>query len=802
MTLCRKPIALLGFFLVLSALFFVSPTHAGDVPELKKLVHGLQWSPGRNSPDLKPPLVKKTAVPSIRAKGVKTFGVAYEITMEEKAPRYPLLISFPLPAGAMAEVDRIVFVKLSGGKEELLFPSTVDKESMRATLLVRSFSTIVVGTMESRYQQIVIEGVVMMTEEAEEEPAGIFFDMTSRETSSGESANFVYETNGLEKFYFKQLFPSTLFGSYVFHRIVGFSHNFLFAGDPRVTPPVIIDGSKSTVGVSLNVIPVTTRMEGRVVDRDGNPLEGVRIELSGPYNITYRTRSREGGRYFKDYIGMTDPRISMTESMACTLTNPEDKDCPPVKLTLKLTAGKTYREDLVYHPQGEIRGYIRDKWRNELEGATIEVRTSRGETITREVSSPYLIEYVPVGEATVTVTCAAGVHKQTKTVDVACKIPGISEDFTNFELDCAGTIRGLVRDRFGNELKQVSIKVRPSQNETITRRVDSPFEISDIPVGEATITATCAAGVHQQTQTVDISCDAPGSKGGDIEYELDCCGEIRGHVRDKDGADLKGATIQVKPAGGKTITREVSGTYHITNIPVGEAVVTATCPDGQGRESIKVRINCKAPDSAVPDTDFTLDCESGMTFRIRNTGNLESKGYLYNITGSTNAEFTLYLPKGESEAEVEATYPVQYVLEANAVGPARIVSISPSSFTLDTRIRWRVEKHEKNNGVTEYLFSGEAVHHDTQDIVVVYDSGSGLDPITNLDFTGVSAPADQMLDPMSFVVRQGADGHEFPFARRRDRSDSMPQGVIGTQGNTRNRYRNEIRIDLAGESRD
>jgi len=264
MTLYRKPIALFCFFLVLSVLFFVSPTNAGDVPELKKLVHGLQWSPGRNSPDLKPPLVQKTAVPPIHAKGVKTFGVAYEITMEAQAPRYPLLISFPLPAAAMADADRVVFIKLSGGKEELLFPSAIDKENARATLLLRSFSTIVVGTMESRYQQIVIEGVVMMTEEAEEEPAGIYFDMTSRETSSGESANFVYETDGLEQFYFKQLFPSTLFGSYVFHRIIGFSYNFIFAGDPLVTSPVIIDGSKSTIGVSLNVIPVTTRMEGRV----------------------------------------------------------------------------------------------------------------------------------------------------------------------------------------------------------------------------------------------------------------------------------------------------------------------------------------------------------------------------------------------------------------------------------------------------------------------------------------------------------------------------------------------------------
>jgi hypothetical protein len=70
------------------------------------------------------------------------------------------------------------------------------------------------------------------------------------------------------------------------------------------------------------------------------------------------------------------------------------------------------------------------------------------------------------------------------------------------------------------------------------------------------------------------------------------------------------------------------------------------------------------------------------------------------------------------------------------------------------------------------------------------------------DFGGVPAPADQLLDPMGFVVRQGADVDEFPFAKTRERSDTMPLGVIGTQGSTRNRYRNEIRIELGGGGRD
>ena len=779
-------------------------------PELEylPLAHGLQWSKGHNPPTIKPPLVKKVPVPPIRTSGIKTFGVAYDIQMETDAAEYPMHISIPLPQEAQANPKNILFLKISGeDRETVLFPSSIDEGNGRATLLVRSFSRIVPGAWDIEYTSVNIAGTMTMKEEAEENPETIYFDMECSETSSGEYANFVLEAEGLGPWKFFMPLPSTHYGTYLFRRIVGFTSNFIFAGDPTVSSPLNIDGGSSSYNVSLNVIPVTTRMEGRVVDGDGNPLEGVRINLEGPYNVTYRTRSRDGGRYLIDYIGMTDSRKAMTESRPCVLVNPEDQECGPITLNLSLTAGKTFRDDLVYHPQGEIRGYIRDKFGNELEEATIEIKPSRGETITREVSSPYHIEHVPIGEATVTVTCPSEVHQQTRTVDIACTIPGIPVDYTNFELECSGEISGHIRDTFGNELEEATIEIKPSRGETITREVSSPYRITDIPVGGATVTAICPAKVHRQTMTADITCEPPGSGKNEIDFELECSGEIQGTIRDRDGTNLQGATIEIRPSRGETITREVSSPYHITDIPVGAAMVTAICPGGQGRQGKNVEISCEAPGSDKADTDFVLDCESWMGFRISDSGTSTSEGYMYDFTVSSSVSFDLHLPRGATEAEVDVTYPVKHEIRANNHPPPHLMSVTPSSYILNAVVRWRVERETRGNGDEYFYFTNEVIHHETRRLKVITSTES--EP-QEWDMEGIAAAIDLTISRGGVTVGRGAEINEFPFVENNQYTSPLPQALIGISqlnpanpvGESRTVHQSRLSIEAVGGAED
>jgi len=730
----RKIIFFAGFALfglLASGLFLIAQTDEAEDDErpkrdlrLRPLAHGLQWSSGLNPADIKPPRVEKIGVPTIRTEGVKTFGIAYDIKMDVDTTEYPLHLSIPLPKEALADPGNILFLKVSGdGDETLLFPSAVDEENARATLILRSFSKIIPCSWEITYHRAVIEGTMTMKEDAEELPESIYFDMSCPQTHSGVKANFVQVVDGLGPFKFFMPLPSTHFGTYVFQRIIGYSSTFIFSGDPIVSSPLHIDGSSPVYHVTLNVIPVTTKMEGLVVDLDGNPQEDVRIHLSGPYKVTYKTRSRDGGRYLIEIVGMTDPRVSMTEDMPCTLIDPEDMTCEPAKLTVTLTAGRTFRENLVYDPKGEIRGYIRDKFKNSLERATIEVTTSRGETIIREVGSPFHIEDLPVGETTVTVTCEKGVHQETKTIDVSCKAPGAVGDFHHFELGCSG--------------------------------------------------------------------------------------EIRGHIRDKDGNNLVRATIEVTTPQGETFAWEVDGPYHIEDLPVGEITVTAVCPGGGGSQSRTVRLACDMADSEKADTDFVLDCDPGTLFHINHSGIFSSEGAMYNIQASAGAEFTLALPDGQTEAEVDVVYTVEQHLKNNPGGAVRILSITPQSYVLTAVLRWRVEKSTNRDGVDEYTFGAEIIDRETAKIVVVTRDRDGEPVEWNME--GVGNAVDLCFPQTWFQVRKGKDIDEFPFSEKSASSDSMPHALIGISqtrpdapkfDDSDNQVESKIRIDMQVRSKD
>jgi len=404
--------------------------------EMMPLQKGISWHPGRNGETVKAPHVQEVGVPAVRTPGLKLLGKAYQLNMETTPP-FPVTISFPLPDTIKGQYERLVFLKISNGKEMIVFPNTIDRQNQCATIMARSFSTYAPSIWDIDYILAHVEGEMVMNVKSEEDPEQIYYDMTCRKTRSGEYANFVQVTDGLGPFNFSMPLPVSHYGSYIFQRIIGYSDNFLFSGNPAVSPPLNINGKSSTYHINLKVIPTTSRMEGRVVDDEDNPMEGIEIKLFGPDGVDYNTRSHDGGRFCIDTIGLTDPRKQISETMTYELTNPEDDECPPVTGTVTLTAGQTNRDDLIYTPQGEIRGYIRDKEGNNLEWATIVVKPSRGKTITRKVNIPYAIQQIPIGEATVTAICPGNLDRQTKQVNVTCEPPLEDDKMTNFVLNCS-----------------------------------------------------------------------------------------------------------------------------------------------------------------------------------------------------------------------------------------------------------------------------------------------------------------------------------------------------------------------------
>ena len=379
-------------------------------------------------------------MPTIKTKGIKTYNSAYHFKVLKQKLEFPLHIAFPIPEEAKEKLDGLVFIKISEGKEEIVLPSSVDKEKGYATLLCRSFSTYIPGSWDIDFPFAHVHGDLSLQSGCEEEPDVVYFDMTCLSTMGGNKANFVYQVFGITDFELFMPLPLEYFGTYTFHRLIGNSDNFIYTMKP-LSKTLNIDGSSSDYHISLNVIPSTTRIKGKVKDQQGDPIAGVEITLEANDGMSYNTKSRGDGSYLLELIGISDPQNAPTETYTYELVNPEeDLDCDTCNGTLTATAGKTLNTDLVFKKEGWLSGLVKDQDSVPLAGAKVTLITeeSKSFSTTTDATGNYKFGPVLAGEVEVTATCLDGKRSQTQITEVKCARNEMdARDFLDFDLDCS-----------------------------------------------------------------------------------------------------------------------------------------------------------------------------------------------------------------------------------------------------------------------------------------------------------------------------------------------------------------------------
>lgn len=433
-------IILLSTLVCFSPLLSAQTKTNKKIKPLKPLAHGLLWNQGVNREKMQAPQVEKVPVPSLQTKGIRTYGAAYKFQVPDKKSRFPLHIAFPIPAGALDQPENMVFVKISQGKEEILFPSRIDREKGYATVLCYSFSTYIPASWEELYPTVQVKGDLTLASGCEEEPDLVYFDISCPATEGGHKANFVVQVDGITSFQLFMPLPMDYFGIYTCHRLIGSSDNFIYTMKPE-SKRVDIDGLSKTCHVHLHVIPSTTQFKGKVVDEKDKPLAGVKISLESNDGMFYDTRSRADGSYYIQMVGLSDPQNQPTESYAYELVNPEEDDlnCEKTIGTISGTAGRTTIQDLVVRHQGYVLGKVTDHNLVPIAGAKITVRAENNETYTAVTDSggDYEIPRVRAGEAQVTAVCPDGKGAKTKSHEVKCAdIPDYVKPL-DFVLDCS-----------------------------------------------------------------------------------------------------------------------------------------------------------------------------------------------------------------------------------------------------------------------------------------------------------------------------------------------------------------------------
>lgn len=457
------------------------------------------------------------------------------------------------------------------------------------------------------YPHADLRGGLVLQAGCEEPPTIVSLDISSVATSSGESANFPIVLGGLEDWQVVPPLPGYLLGTYTVGSLVGSSANFLF-GTPRPGPTVAVTELGQVYTLSVEVVPTTARMEGVVVDDSGKPRGGGTVRLSSPDGLTYTGFISSAGTFFVNLIGMGDARRNAEADFDAVVTVEDGEgSCNELRTTVHLTAGVTERSGFVIEAKGAVSGTVVDSEGAPVKGARIELSQRFGRSFSTTTSQ------------------------------------------TGF------------------------------------------FEIGGVPEGQSTVTATCPKTKQSQSQDIDIQCDQRGYQRAD--FTLSCGCKVAGFVRRPDGDPVAQASVTLQPATGETAstTAAASGRYAFSEVPPGQATITATCPEGQPSRSVSVNVTCPEDGQDVP---VALACAPAADFHLLHTATAVGDCTFSRTEIRTKGEAAFSFPTGADTVELLVPYLTEFRVQGKA-GPGGSYAFSPGSFTARATVRWTVRRTRK-----------------------------------------------------------------------------------------------------------
>ncbi len=464
---------------------------------MKPIGLGLRWGVPPSAGVLQAPTVTRVAVPRNLPLHFQPLGVAYRIELAGPEPRVPVEVEIPLPARAFDGEHRIAVIRTDNGHHSILMPLRTDRARRTVTVATTHFSTWTGVVWNPGYPAAEVTGTITLRPGCEEVPRRIFFDVTR--TGGGQYANFPVVAEGLGSYRVYPPIPQSLFGSYSFHGLTGVSDNFIFS---HISPEPVQDITELRHYVQdLELVPVSGRLEGRVVDRDGKPVVGARVTMLQGEDVHPAATTGAGGHFTIGMIGLQPPSIDPATIYPVRYEiRKGDGPCDSTEGTVELRAGVTTHRTLTFEPRGELRGVVRDRDDRPVAGARIELVDRQGGTHTTTTSGngDYLVEEIPTGAAFVTATCPKDEDHRSRDHTVRCKRDDGYQRL-DFTLDCRRPGRYQVKLRIGRGDPAV-VEARIEGSLLVTISKDGAVSGS----GTGTLTVSAAGGACHGAQPVVI----------------------------------------------------------------------------------------------------------------------------------------------------------------------------------------------------------------------------------------------------------------------------------------------------------
>lgn len=328
---------------------------------------------------------------------------------------------------------------------------------------------------------------------------------------------------------------------------------------------------------------VASFVTGRVVDADGNPLEGVTVCLETP---DYCTSTGWDGYYQIDYV---DEGWHWVSASLDGYQSQSQSIMVGIGVTVEANFTLTPAEEA---GTGTVSGTVTAAADGSpLEGATVCVGTACTAT---DAAGTYAIADVLTGTRSVGASIA-GYGASTQEV----KVPAGDAVTADFALVTLGLVSGTVTDSVTGEPLAGGVCAYPGL--CVPTDAAGAYSIAALPDGEYGVTAH-VDGYQSQSQPITISAGdvvevnfamtlAPDQEEG--------TGTVSGTVTDSvTGDPLVGARV----CGGGCATTDAAGAYAITDVPAGKQYVSASIAgyEGSGQE-------VTIPTGGTATVDLALD---------------------------------------------------------------------------------------------------------------------------------------------------------------------------------------------------
>lgn len=554
--------------------------------KVRTLAHGVSWRPPEKLKSADPPEVSLVSGVTSPLRGFTLMGPVYRMQWSKKS-KLPMEVSFPLPDIPEEKLDRVVMLKMEKGRTIVVPVWKLNSEDRRLAVRTTSFSDWGVAVAAGG-AGATIRGQLHYEDGYDETPGYIVIHLDCHRNASGEYSTLLIHADGPGPCAHVTPIPPDLYGVYAIKQVFGCSAGHFYTA-LRPYPEWDIREAKAYT-FELDIVPTTTNMEGKVTDRDGNPLERVRVEIESPDGNTYYTTSHGGGRYIMDRIGLGgEPARKKVVSAPYTLINQEEEKCNTSGGRVELKAGMNMQRDFVLQPEGTVTGHGEDKEGEPHRNAPVDVVAEDGSQLHSRTDGDgnYRVEHVPAGSAVVTLHCPDPDSKvqESKEVEVECDAE-VRADFT-FDC-CEAGLRLLVDDSEGDWVEGAKVRLTDSGNQVFSGVTNEmgEFEVEKCAEGPASLTVTCPGGEDRKEVNLELDC----KEVTEHTMVLECCRQV----------ELSG-TITVKRGMPGTMFARLDGKFELASTGgcglkgegKGEFAIEVTGSDGgcTGKQDVKLKVS-------------------------------------------------------------------------------------------------------------------------------------------------------------------------------------------------------------------